>query len=270
MKLGRYRFGNPGGLPCLYFHGFPGSGLEPLFLDDLAKEKNLDIYAFDRPGYGDTEAILGFDFSAFYEKILSELPTSPIFVLGVSGGGPFASDFAARFGHRCRGLLLTCPLAGLNDAESFSSFPVAAQWGLKFFSKISDKTAWKIFALESLRRRNLKEFSERFKHRLPEVDRFVFEQGSGFIHVMEKAKQQNFRGCVSDLRFYMNWKPSLHISRDFPIFLFHGLADTIVPSKNTEVYLKYWPWAKAQFYQHDGHFSLPLLRKKEIFDYVHA
>ncbi len=51
-RLGYGEYGKPDGEPGFYFHGHPGSRLEPQFADEAAADAGVRIIALDRPGYG--------------------------------------------------------------------------------------------------------------------------------------------------------------------------------------------------------------------------
>ena len=46
------RFGDPSGKPVFYFHGFPGSRLEPHSNHEKFLEAGIQLLALDRPGIG--------------------------------------------------------------------------------------------------------------------------------------------------------------------------------------------------------------------------
>ncbi|GAH37048.1 unnamed protein product, partial [marine sediment metagenome] len=50
--LGYAEFGDPGGRPVFYFHGFPGSRLEAQLGDGEASRSGVRLIAVDRPGFG--------------------------------------------------------------------------------------------------------------------------------------------------------------------------------------------------------------------------
>ncbi len=92
-RLGYSEYGKPGGEAGFYFHGHPGSRLEPEFAARAAAEAGVRIIALDRPGYGLS------DFQA--DRTILDWPrdvaeAADIFgierfsVLGASGGGPYA------------------------------------------------------------------------------------------------------------------------------------------------------------------------------------
>ena len=112
------------------------------------------------------------------------------------------------------------------------------------------------------------EYFPKFKAGLPLVDQVVFS-GSGmemFHATYLAARKQQMQGCVTDLMFYLNADPALLAVPRIPIHLYHGLADTIVPPRSSELLAELWPWAKLSLIPGEGHFSLPVLHLKKILD----
>lgn len=91
-------YGDPGGVPVLFFHGTPGSRLLGELYDDTARERGVRVIALDRPGYGDSDpwddrtlANTG----AFAAPVLADAGVDSAGVVGFSGGGPHALAFGA-------------------------------------------------------------------------------------------------------------------------------------------------------------------------------
>jgi pimeloyl-ACP methyl ester carboxylesterase len=92
-RLGYAEYGTPDGEPGFYFHGHPGSRLEPEFAHDVAADAGVRIIALDRPGYGLSDfqpqrTIL--DWPRDVEEVADRLGLDRFAVLGSSGGGPYA------------------------------------------------------------------------------------------------------------------------------------------------------------------------------------
>jgi pimeloyl-ACP methyl ester carboxylesterase len=99
------------GLPILYFHG-TGAGadvmppLERPLLDDGCR-----LIIPNRPGYWGTpldECHSAADCADLMAALLGQLNLQRVVVIGTSGGGPAAADFAARSPQRTAGLVMQC------------------------------------------------------------------------------------------------------------------------------------------------------------------
>ena len=92
-RLGYAEYGDPDGSPGLYFHGHPGSRLEPRFAGDAAARAGLRVIALDRPGYGLSDfqpkrTMLGW--ACDVVDATDALGVDRFGVLGSSGGGAYA------------------------------------------------------------------------------------------------------------------------------------------------------------------------------------
>jgi pimeloyl-ACP methyl ester carboxylesterase len=85
--------GDPDGSPVLFFHGTPSSRLY-VPPEDISRQEQVHVVTLDRPGYGlSDEAPSDLSIAAVTEEILSVVGSevgAPIFVVGFSGGAPYA------------------------------------------------------------------------------------------------------------------------------------------------------------------------------------
>lgn len=105
------RFGD--GPPVVLVHGTPGSWRQAAGLAvDLADRHTVVLPS--RPGYGDTPLTTGRtpgEQAGAYAALLDALGIGTASIVGISGGGPSAAQFAHRFPERTAKLVLCCALA---------------------------------------------------------------------------------------------------------------------------------------------------------------
>jgi pimeloyl-ACP methyl ester carboxylesterase len=92
-RLGYAEYGRRDGKPGFYFHGHPGSRLEPEFAGEASAEAGLRIIALDRPGYGLSDFLPDrtiLDWPRDVAEVADMLGLSVFSVIGSSGGGPYA------------------------------------------------------------------------------------------------------------------------------------------------------------------------------------
>ena len=99
------------GTPIVMLHGTPGGYDQVLNLVNATRFAESQVRAIipSRPGYLRTPIESGktpAHQAALYAALLNELAIERAFVLGVSGGGPSALEFAIQFPERCLGLIL--------------------------------------------------------------------------------------------------------------------------------------------------------------------
>jgi pimeloyl-ACP methyl ester carboxylesterase len=93
-------YGAPDGKPVFYFHGLPGSRLDPVMLEVEGLEKaGIRLIACDRPGIGGSDFQPGRGFSDWPADMVAFadwLGLGKFAVWGISGGGGYVSA-CARF-----------------------------------------------------------------------------------------------------------------------------------------------------------------------------
>ncbi|MBC7801768.1 MAG: alpha/beta fold hydrolase, partial [Gemmatimonadaceae bacterium] len=102
-------YGDPAGLPVLYFHGWPASRLEAGLIPELP----VRLLAFDRPGYGRSSPQPGrtlLDWPRDVAEVADRLGLDRFHVVGLSGGAPYAVACAYAIPDRVRGMALVCPV----------------------------------------------------------------------------------------------------------------------------------------------------------------
>ncbi|WP_182870544.1 alpha/beta fold hydrolase [Stieleria mannarensis] len=95
-RLAFRRYGDPNGVPVLYFHGTPSCRLEAQLLDSIAWKRGVCLVAVDRPGMG-LSTFCSFDqqsFAADVKALIHHLrlpsPHCRIGILAMSGGTSYA------------------------------------------------------------------------------------------------------------------------------------------------------------------------------------
>ena len=100
------------GPPLLLSHGSPG-GYDQMFYAEALTQAGFALIAPSRPGYLRTPLATGVRFedqADAFAALLDALGLEEAAVLGGSGGGPAAIQFAARHPDRTRALLLECAI----------------------------------------------------------------------------------------------------------------------------------------------------------------
>ncbi|MDO5633503.1 MAG: alpha/beta hydrolase [Micrococcus sp.] len=114
-------FGDPRGIPALYFHGTPSSRLEARALDTAARDAGVRVISLDRPGMGRSPHIAGrtlVQWPGQLEQCLDCWGLERVGVIGFSGGGPYAVACLARIPERLTAVALLAP-AGLHTGIPF-------------------------------------------------------------------------------------------------------------------------------------------------------
>lgn len=107
-RLSFAEFGNPHGRPVIWMHGTPGARRQiPVEAREFAEREGIRVIGIDRPGIGSSsphlyESIL--DWTGDLTVLADTLGIGEMWVLGLSGGGPYALAAGAALPDRVRGV----------------------------------------------------------------------------------------------------------------------------------------------------------------------
>lgn len=231
------RRGSPSGRPILYFHGTPESRLTvDCFPIDLLSEVDIQLIAFDRPGYGNSRfAEFSFEsIAADAVAILDHLSCDRVALLGHSGGGPFALATAAYYPERisCLGVssgpgdysLVPGGWASLTPADRLAASEV----------RLDRSRAAELFTPDfvEMRRELLGDEGHAFLSAGLPNDRVVIGDSafaSNFLDSILEGLREGVEGCAWDnVAWVANW--SFHPSEiNVPVRLFYGSLDNVIP-----------------------------------------
>jgi pimeloyl-ACP methyl ester carboxylesterase len=268
--LGVAGYGDPGGRPLFYFHGFPASRLEAALTDAAAARLGIRVIAPDRPGLGRSDFQPGraiADWPADVAGLADALGLGRFAVLGVSGGAPYALACAAKIPQRLDAVGVvgglgpvagkggTAGMAGLNRAFLFL-FRRAPRLGRVLFAPLALAMRRWPAALFSL-----------FTATVPAADRKALDRPGirPLFHAsMREAVRQGTRGAGRELWLYSRpWDFDL-TTVQAEVRLWHGERDVTVPAAMGRRLAAALPRCRAVFLPGEGHFSLPLDHMEEI------
>jgi len=266
-ELGYGEWGDPGGWPLLYFHGWPGSRLEARLADEAAREKGVRLIAVDRPGMGLSEYEPGrtlADWPADVLELAEALGLDRFAVLGISGGGPYAAVCAWKLSRHLTGAgLVSClappDVSGLNAGMSRRNrvaFQLIGRLG------VLRRVLFAVTALSVRRRpdrvleRGVAEVDKRYLDR-PEVKEVLVES-------LSEAFRGGSRGCAWEMGLYARpWGFRLEEIQT-PVHLWHGEQDANAPVAMGRYLASVIPDCQATFYPGEGHLHF-VDRLREIF-----
>jgi pimeloyl-ACP methyl ester carboxylesterase len=141
--LGIVECGDPGGIPVLYFHGFPGSRLEVHLADRSAARLNVRLIGIDRPGYGISDFKPGrilIDWPDDVTELADQFGLGRFGVMGISGGGPYAAACAHNIPNRLTAVGIGCGLGPIDPADVPANMTWFNRFGLKLAGNIPSLT----------------------------------------------------------------------------------------------------------------------------------
>lgn len=247
-------YGDPAGLPVFYFHGFPACRLEAGLIGELP----VRLLALDRPGYGGSTPHPGrtlLDWPQDVAQIADRLGIDDLHIVGLSGGGPYATACAAVLGRRVRSLSLVCPVPpaygvpdgadGIGELIRFGRQPRRAA---TLFPLVRMMVRQRFFSIHRMVGRGLSVADEAV------ITPIVRDR---LIGVWREAMRHGVHGALSDARIYAeDWGFDLD-EIAVPTSLWCGGEDRLIPPETLAPY-KDIPGIRWHALDAEGHFSLPL------------
>ena len=263
-RLGWAEFGASSGLPLLYCHGTPGCRLEAGLAADAAARTGFRLIAADRPGYGLSTPAPGrhlADVASDLAELCCHLDLQRLFLLGVSGGAPFACATACRLGNRVAALGLVSPVGPLNEFPAATSLPPIWR-GLQTWNRRQAPPLGLLLAPLRLLIRAFPEFFLRAQaRRLTPRDQEVLA-APAVARLLRRslrcALQPGYAGLRDDIAsFARPWEVPIE-RLDAPTRLWHGTSDFLVPAAFGELLAGQLNTCNAMLVTGEGHFSLPI------------
>jgi pimeloyl-ACP methyl ester carboxylesterase len=276
-RLSFAEYGDPNGRPVLYCHGWPSSRLEPRAFESAISSLSLRLIAPDRPGYGLSEPRPKrrlSDWPADVSHLADQLGFDRFDLLGISGGGPYALACATIIPERLLSVVLVCSLAPLTSPEVTRGMVRLHRWLLLFAQKapwLAQKLS--VICLRIFWGEGHQVLPKQAESRLPEPDRRALsnaELRDALIASSTEALRGGVHGAATDGLLYARpWDFDLRQIR-VPLYLWHGELDIILPVAMGRYLAANIPNCRATFCPHDGHFSLPFSKTREILQTVAA
>jgi len=237
-KLGYAEFGQPDGYPVLYFHGSPGSRLEPLLLgDEILSQFGLRVIAPDRPGMGQSDFSTNRGFSDWPKDVVflaDAVGLKQFAVLGISGGGGYAAVCAAKIPDRLSSAVIVSGAWRMDWPEALNNlhFPYSLLWNLASKAPFLLPVMLKMMSVSPKGESGREKMLAQQKKSLPASDYAVLAQPGrmdAFNHILSEAMYQGVKGPGWDICLYAReWDFSLSEIR-IPLKVFHGEQDVNVP-----------------------------------------
>jgi pimeloyl-ACP methyl ester carboxylesterase len=234
-QLGWAEYGVADGPVVLAMHGNPGSRLMFRIGGPPAVRLGVRIIAPDRPGFGLSTPHPGRTLDEWlndFANLVRRTGVERFSLLGISGGGPYATASAAHFGDRVAALGLVSPIGPVAElADRIDMSEVQRRLFLHYPSR-RRLMHWSTATVNALFRIAPGAYYDLFLRLLPAVDREVLGDKhvkAQMIADVKESQRQGGDGSRSDLVIFSRpWDVdySLISAR---AMLWQGLDDTIVP-----------------------------------------
>jgi pimeloyl-ACP methyl ester carboxylesterase len=263
-RLDVYLAGPPDGMPLLFFHGSPSSGLPAASLVDAAMERGLRYVAWSRPGYGDSTRQPGrsvADVADDAAAVLDQLDLERAYALGWSGGGPHAMAVAARLPDRIVGAatiggVAPYPADGIDWFEGMGPENIE-EFGASLESPEAliafKERAWPIF-----RAVTGAQMAEALGGLIDDVDRGSLT--GEFAEEVAASTREGLRNSYwgwfdDDMAFNRSWGFALEPMRA-PVHIWQGGHDKMVPFVHGQWLAEHCGSACPHLFPEHGHLTL--------------
>jgi pimeloyl-ACP methyl ester carboxylesterase len=257
--------GDPAGLPVVYHHGSPGSGLlYGPWIED-AEARGIRLLGYDRPGYGRSTPKPGrsvADAAADVIAVADALGLGRFASWGFSGGGPHALACAALRPDRCLAVASLASVAPFVDAPGLDWYDGMGEGNVREFGAVlagpEQHDPMLEREAEGLRSVGAGGFVEALREHLSDVDASVGAGDLGeYLHrSMLEGLEPGIAGWRDDdLAFARAWgfgPASIRV----PVLLRQGVEDLMVPVGHGRWLAAQIPGVDARITNADGHLTL--------------
>ena len=269
--LAAAEFGDPGGAPLFYFHGYPGSRLEAELGHAPALRQRLRLIALDRPGFGRSDADPGRRLSDWPDDVrdaADELGLRRFAVAGVSGGGPFAVACAARLPERLTAAGVLCGLGPPESGRRGDGMMWHNRLGLTFAARAPWLVRPALAAIGPLLPRLCGLAIANLIRHVSQCDRETLAKPE-VLRIVSSAFREGLSrggaGMAADGQIFgRSWDFDPQAIQ-VPVYLWHGERDLVVPASMGRWVAAAIPGTAATYYAEEGHFSIIDRRLDEIF-----
>lgn len=267
-------YGDPGGRPVLFFHGWPSSRLQGEAFHAQAARRGWRIIAPDRPGIGKSPAQPGRrlgDWPRTLAALMDRLGIECCPLIGMSGGGPYALAGAAGLPQRVTAAAVICGAPPLHDAADRPHLlPV-----LRRVAKVSEfcpavvragfqLVGWGTRLLDVASARRLAQLST---HGVDQ-DFFYRPESRTTIAAGLEAWRQGGLGLHEEGNLYLEpWDFAPEEIR-MPVAIWHGTEDTLFHWSLAEKLSRRVPGARFFPMEGRGHFELIYAAQEAAFDWL--
>ncbi len=276
-RLAYAEYGDPEGDPVLYCHGFPGSRLEARLFDNPAQAHRLRVISADRCGLGGSDPKPGRrlqDWAADVEALMDRLGIARFFLIGVSGGGPYAAACAHRLQDRLDGFTLVCPLGPIEQPALLHAMRWYAQLNFRSIRMLPHLMDFAYrYSIIPLAHTWPQWIYQMMLGMAPPVDSAVRRRPrvrSVITASLKEATRQGADGVLQEMKLYTdpwNFDPS---EIAVPVHLWHGTADETVPIVHSRKLAELLPACTTHYIEGEGHFSLPFENMEQIMEQLLA
>jgi pimeloyl-ACP methyl ester carboxylesterase len=257
-------YGDPRGVPVIFFHGFIGSHHQARFAHEAAVRNGVRLIAPNRPGVGRSTAharkVMA-DVVPDIEDLTTQMGIERFSVIGASGGGPYALACLARLPGRVRGAMIVSGLGPLDSPQGLRVMKPYARLALRG-GRLFPLLTRCVLALRARHfRRDPEAFLNELAGRWARCDQELMarpEIRALFLADLHEVlvTGQGAGAMAHELGLYFRWGFALEDIRPTQrVHFWHGHADLLVPPAMCRVMADRLPAAEVTLCP-GGHFMI--------------
>lgn len=251
-------YGLSDGVPIVYFHGSPGSSLEPQTAQDTITHNGARVIAVNRPGFASSSYVERASVAEWVNdlhELLQHLGIKQTHLLGFSGGSAFAAAYAANYPNHS----LTLTIAGGVSPFDLPALREAMNPGfLALFDLAANDYDAALAQVEQMAPDG-ETLKQVVQAGLPEPDLHLFTTepyASSYLAVLTASLAQGVRGIVQDMRLLAsNWGFDPQCV-NCPVNVLHGSEDLNVKVSMAHFLNDYYANAELTILEGKGHLFL--------------
>jgi len=266
-------YGDAGGVPVVFCHGWPSSCTMAELTDQAAREVGVRIISPDRPGISGSafqkdRTLL--DWPPIVESMVDQLGIGEFRMLAISGGSPYAYATAWAMPERVRAIAVVSgapPIIELKDHEGL--LPLY-RWMLSLY-RLRPQLLHAFFhaARPFASMRASIRVARRLVKLLQPCDAESLRDSAAFNACFEsqrRAWRGSAEGVMLDAKVYAEpWGFAVE-DVNVPVRLWHGKKDRSFSVRLAEEVARRLPNCTARYVDNAGHYSLPIRNMRKILE----
>jgi pimeloyl-ACP methyl ester carboxylesterase len=236
------------GAPVVVLHGVMGGYDQGLAIAESIALPDVRFLALSRPGYLRTPLDTGRSYEQQADIVaafLESIGLTSAVVIGVSGGGPAAIQFAYKYRDKCSGLILLSAVTKRRPTPDASHFPLF---------RLADLAGW---LMQGAIHRHPARYTGRLL--LPAEAAMLSDAAkrAAFLRFLDTSVPFSFRqaGLLNDSEQMRSISELVPQGIDRPTLIVHGTADRIVPYAHATAAAAAIPGARLLSIDGGGHLA---------------
>ena len=271
-RLAYAEYGNAGGTPVFFFHGWPSSRTMGELTDAAARELNVRVISADRPGICDSSFQPNrklLDWPGVAEQLADHLGMERFHILAFSGGAPYAYAAGLKMQERVRAIAIVSGAVPFADLSDHRGLLPLYRWMIWFHRNQPGVMRALFYAARPIVSwRTSLRMARGFLRMLPKADADSLQDNAAFNICFESQRRawrgSGADGVITDAEIYGRpWGFRLE-DVDVPVRLWHGKQDRAFSFRVAEETAQRLPNCVARYVENEGHFSLPIRHMREI------